>query len=287
MKVYIEYVVLDNLVINFLILLMVSKCLHLNAKWFRLVLSSMLGTFVAICLPLISINILLQILIKCSLGILMVLVAYKMKSFKTFALSLILFVSLTFLMGGASLALIIVMGGSISSNYSSMGYDAVLPLWLILSIVVSYVWLISAIAKHFYRRRDCLNFMAKVTLELNGHTATFNGFIDSGNRLFDNKTGLPVIIVSKYVLKHVLTKEILEQIEENKTNPNKKIKFAHFITYSTLAGQTKPMLVFSPNRLEYEYKGKKIKSEAMVGVANYEFSDSIHYDALLHPSMLI
>ena len=287
MKVYIEYVVLDNLVINFLILLMVSKCLHFKSKWFRLVFASILGTAVAVVLPLINLSQGFSILIKCVLGILMVLVAYKLKNFKTFAISLILFVSLTFLMGGASIALILVMGGSVNNNYSNMGYDAVLPLWLILSIVASYVWLVSVITKHFYRRRDCLEFMAKVTLEFNGKSVSFSGFIDSGNRLFDNKTGLPVIIVSKSVLKGVLTKEVMEKIEENQTNPNKQLKTAHFISYSTISGQTRPMLVFSPSRLEYVYKGKKIRSEVMVGVASYRFCDSIHYDALLHPSMLI
>ncbi|MBQ7579313.1 MAG: sigma-E processing peptidase SpoIIGA [Clostridia bacterium] len=286
MKIYIEYVVIDNLIINFLLLLITSKCLHLKANKLRLILSAMLGTAVAVLLPLINMQMWLLILTKCALGIMMVLIAYKIKNFKTFAISLIVFVSLTFLMGGACVSLILLVGGNINTNYSSMGYDAKIPLGLMLLIISAYIWLISIIARHFYRRRDCVNFMAKVTLELNGHTAVFNGFIDSGNRLFDNKTGLPVIIVSKSALKNVLTKEVLQKIEENQTNPNKELKTAHFIQYSTLSGKTKPMLVFAPHKLEYEFKGKKFISNVMVGVADYNFCDSISYDALLHPCML-
>ena len=287
MSVYVEYVVIDNLIINFLLLKMVSMCLKQNSNYFRLIIASVFGTTIAVVLPLFNLSMVFQILIKFALGIIMVLLAYKVKSFKTFAISLILFISFTFLMGGACVALIIIMGGSIASNYSSMGYDAALPLGVMLAIISCYAWLIKVVVVHFYRRRDCLKFMAKVKLELNGKTAIFNGFIDSGNRIFDNKTGLPVIIVSKHALKDILPQDFINKMEENKTNPSRVLKNAHFIQYSTLSGTARPMLVFKPNCLEYYYDGKIINSKVMVGVADYTFSDSAKYEALLHPSMLI
>jgi len=287
MSVYIEYVIIDNLIINFLLLKMVGFCLKLKNNYLKQIISSVFGTGVAIIMPLLSLGIGYQIIIKCVLGIIMVLLAYKIKSFKTFAISLILFISFTFLMGGACVALILLMGGNIASNSSKMGYDAALPLGLMLAIIASYVWLTKVIVVHFYRRRDCLNFMAKVKVELNGKRAEFYGFIDSGNRVFDNKTGLPVMIVSKMALKNILPQNLLDKIEENKTNPNRVLKNAHFIEYSTLSGNARPMLVFAPTSLEWEYKGKTIKSKVMVGVADYTFCDSVKYDALLHPSMLL
>ena len=74
MEIYIEYVLIDNLVINALILLCTKKTLKLKTSWLRLGLSSLLGTVVAVMLPLINISSIFLILIKIGLGVLMVLI---------------------------------------------------------------------------------------------------------------------------------------------------------------------------------------------------------------------
>ena len=287
MEIYVEYVLLDNIVINFLILEITGKILHQQSRFIFKAISSLLGAIVAVTLPFISLVFGYQLLIKLLLGIFMVLIAYKMKTIKKFLATFLTFLSMTFLMGGASVCILLAMGGKIYQSTSGFGYDAILPLGAVLAVVAVYVRLISAIAGYIYRRRDCLQFMAKVKVEFRGKTCEFEGFIDSGNRLFDTQTGLPVMIVSYKALKPVLVREFLVALMKVNTNPNKKLKTAHYIQFTTLAGEAKPMLVFEPDLVEYEYNGKKVISKVLIGVSYSEFADSKHYDALLHPSMIV
>lgn len=286
MKIYIEYVLLDNAIINFLILLCVAKCLHYKHKKIMLILASIVGAIVAIILPLFNLNQLMQIPFKIALGVIMLLICFKFKSFKNFLIGFLAFVSFTFLMGGACMGLIFLFGSNVTS-LTQNGYDASLPLGVMLGIISVYVAITIELSKVIYKRRDALQFIGKVKIELGDKKVEFTGFIDSGNRLFDNVTGLPVIIVSSRVLKNVLSAQMLTEVYFPNSNPNKKLKDAHFIQFATLSGESKPMLVFKPQKCEFIFKGKHILSEVMVGVTTKQFSDAVNYDALLHPSMLV
>lgn len=285
MKIYIEYVLIDNLVINFLLLLCVAKCLRLKHKWWVLILSSAVGTCAAVLLPLIKIAAAWQYLIKILTGIFMLLIAFNFKSFNRFCLGLITFLSFTFLMGGACIGIIGLFGQNINSLIAR-GYDASVPIGLIIGVVAVYVALTVQIARFIYRRRDALNFIGRVKVTFGGKSVEFDGFIDSGNRLFDHVTGLPVIIVSTSAVKNILTRELLVSINSATSNPNRRLKNAHFIQFSTLSGDGKPMLVFEPDCVELNLAGKHTVSRVMIGLTHSQFSDAAHYDALLHPSML-
>lgn len=285
MKIYFEYVLIDNIIINFLILLCVAKTLHFNHKNWLLFISSIFGAVVALLLPLINLSQLMLLPLKLISGIIMLLIAFKIKSFKSFIIAFVAFLSFTFLMGGACMGLLLIFGTSIN-ELSLSGYDASVPLGVMLGIISIYVAITIELSKYIYKRRDALQFIGKVKLELNGKQVEFTGFIDSGNRLFDNVTGLPVIIVSSKVLKQILSAEMLTEIYFNKGD-SKKLKNAHFIQFATLSGESKPMLVFKPSKCYFSYKGKVVLSNVMVGVTTKSFSDVASYDALLHPSMLI
>ena len=283
MKVYFEYVLIDNVIINFLILLCVAKCLHYQYKKILLFLSSIVGGVVALVLPLFNVGVLLQISIKLILGCVMLLIAFKFKSFKKFLIGFLCFVSFTFLMGGACYALLLMFGKSIDSAF--YGYDASIPLGLMLAIVATYVMVTIEIAKHIYKKRDACQFIGKIKIQFDNKSVECEGFVDSGNRLFDNVTGLPVIIVSTKVLKNLLSSEILTNIYFGKNNVQNK-NF-HFIQFATLSGNSKPMLVFKPQKVLFMFKGKTTECQVIVGITSSKFSDVVNYDALLHPSMLI
>ena len=79
MKIYFEYVLIDNIIINFLILLCVAKTLHFNHKNWLLFISSIFGAVVALLLPLINLSQLMLLPLKLISGIIMLLIAFKIK----------------------------------------------------------------------------------------------------------------------------------------------------------------------------------------------------------------
>jgi len=126
MEVYIEYVIIDSFIINWLLLWSAVKTMGLKFNWFLCLISSLFGTIVSCLVPLINFSGIALFIIKLILGLLMVLMCYKYKSFKQCIYTFMIFVSYTFLMGGACYAVIILLGGTfenitIGNNVTTIG----------------------------------------------------------------------------------------------------------------------------------------------------------------------
>ncbi len=284
MEIYIEYVLIDNLVINTLILLCVKNTLKLRSSWLRLILSSGLGTIVAVVLPLFNLSSWLLVLIKIGLGVSMVLILSKYLKLKEFIFSFLLFIGYTLLLVGASLATLLAFGTSLEL-LSQGGYDIAIPLGVILLIVSIYIYLIIGVAKYLSRKKELEPFIKDVKLFINDKILEFKAFMDSGNKLYDTKTGLPVIILSIKSLEKYFSKDILENLvlEQGK---NVGFKNVHLISYNTISGDIKKMVVFEADKMvinsgQSEYTTNRF----VVGVSYKVFNDAINYDMLLNLSV--
>ena len=284
MEIYIEYVLIDNLVINTLILLCVKNTLKLRSSWLRLILSSGLGTLVAVVLPLFNLSSWLLVLIKIGLGVSMVLILSRYLKLKEFIFSFLLFIGYTLLLVGASLATLLAFGTSLEL-LSQGGYDIAVPLGVILLIVSIYVYLIIGVAKYLSRKKELEPFIKDVKLFINDKILEFKAFMDSGNKLYDTKTGLPVIILSIKSLEKYFSKDILENLvlEQGK---NVGFKNVHLISYNTISGDIKKMVVFEADKMvinsgQNEYTTNRF----VVGVSYKVFNDAINYDMLLNLSV--
>ncbi|MBQ3158141.1 MAG: sigma-E processing peptidase SpoIIGA, partial [Clostridia bacterium] len=122
MNIYIEYIIIDNLIINSLILLCVKNTMKLKVRGWRLLLSASIGTAVAVLLPLFNISQLMQLPLKIVLGVIMVLVLSSYLKFKEFAISFVLFILYTILLAGASMVTLLTFGTSLEA-LSAGGYD--------------------------------------------------------------------------------------------------------------------------------------------------------------------
>jgi len=285
MEIYIEYVLIDNLVINALILLCVKNSLKLKSSWLRIFLSSLTGTIVAILLPLFNIDSWLLIIIKLALGVVMVLILSKYFRFKEFLFSFLLFLLFTILLVGACIVTLLSFGTSL--EMLTMGaYDIFVPLGVILLIVAVYVYIIVGTAKYLYRKKDLDPFIKEVEIIINGKSYNFKGFLDSGNKLCDRKTGLPVIIVSMKSLEKYFSKEDLENLVLEKESSN-NFKNVHLIGYNTVSGEAKKMIVFDADKMVIKSKSQEYTTNRfVVGVTYKVFKDAVNYDLLLSANLI-
>lgn len=286
MEIYIEYVIIDNLVINSLILILVKNTLKLKSSWWRIALGAVLGTVVACVLPLLNISQLLQFPIKIALGLVMVLCLAKYVRFKTYIFSFLLFIAYTIIMAGGVLAILMLFGTDIDM-LASGGYDIALPYGIILLIVSLYAYIITLIARFLSRKRDINPFIKKIKLYIGKKEIDFTAFIDSGNSLKDKKTGLPVIVVSLSSLEKFFSKEELEELILQREKSKGVFKGVRSISFGTVAGECKKMIIFEADKLViFNESGEYITNSFMVGVAFKKFKDAIHYDMLLNPAIL-
>ena len=169
MEVWVEDVIIDNLIIDILILLTVKNMAKLNSKKWRLTLSSVFGTAIALFSPLLP-NF-ANILIKPFVAASMVLIAFDTKNLKKFLAIYLLFFLATFAYGGASIGICELFGieYQISSNLS---YQNQVPIGVILLVcMVIYFCLKNAIKLCFNSHRlDKYKF--EITIQNNGKNIT-------------------------------------------------------------------------------------------------------------------
>ncbi|MEG1582088.1 MAG: sigma-E processing peptidase SpoIIGA [Clostridia bacterium] len=282
MSVYIEYVIIDNLVIDFLLLFLVFKSLRLKTSLLCIFLSAVVGTSFACIMPLIAPSKFVMILLKIVLSILMILIARKPKSFKSFLLSYLLFYLYTAGLGGVCFAVLMLFGSTIHSA-SVLVYDLKVPIGICLLIGAIYAVCLSKLASFLSKKREIMPFIRSVNFTIYSCMVSFKAYLDSGNRLYDSMTGLPVIVVSSCVLERNLKPELYAEIINNSS----KRYSQHLMTFSTLSGVSSKMIVFKPDSVLCECNGTMVSKEFMIGVTNKKFKDSVFYEGLLHPSVIM
>ena len=284
MEVYIEYVIIDTLIINFLLLWATIRTIGAKVNRFLLFVSSLFGTVVALLVPLANFSGVMSGIVKGIISIIMVLMVYKYGSFKQFIYAYMLFVSYTFLMGGACYAIIILLGGT-WNNISLGDYDAIIPVSIVILTCFVYVFIIFRLTKYIYRRKDMLPFIWTAVIEINGRPYEFKAFLDSGNKLYDKKNNAPVIVLSAYALEKYISKEEIAKLvfgEESKVFHD-----IHFINFSTVEGKAKKMVVFSPSKVEIKSNDKHNSFDNIsVGVTFKRFTDAIDFDCLLNSALV-
>lgn len=216
----------------------------------------------------------------------MVLILSSYFRFKDFIFAFLLFIAYTLALGGACFATLLAFGTSLEA-LSAGGYDISVPLGLILAIIAFYVSIIIYLAKYLSRKRDLTPFIRRVILFLGNKTFEFDAFIDTGNKLIDSKTGLPVIILSINGLEKYFLKEDIEKLMLMQGEGTNCFKDVHLTAYNTISGDSKKMVVFSADKLVIISKDSEYTTNRfMIGVSYKRFNDVVHYDMLLNPSVM-
>ena len=129
-------------------------------------------------------------------------------------------------------------------------------------------------------------FIKNVKLVVNGRLLEFKGFLDTGNRLCDSKTGLPVIILSVKSMGKYFSKDELENLILNQ-GKNSDFKNVHLVSYGTVSGDSKKMIVFDAEKIIINSSNKEyITNRFVVGLSYRVFNDAINYDILLNGSLI-
>lgn len=191
MVIYVEYVVIDNIVINSLILLLTKELLKLKSSKLRILLSALLGTIVALLSPILSSF--ANLLIKLPLSLLMVLIAFKISGTKKVLITLFTFFAITFLFGGAVLGAGEMLGMRFILNNGVM-YEYKFPVGIIVLFCFITFVAMKNIVKFIFQRQNNTQLIYDAILTDNGCKAKASAFLDTGNKiLIDNK---PVCLIN-------------------------------------------------------------------------------------------
>ena len=267
MKVYIEPVLISNFVIDFCIMLIISKIVFSSISIKRIIFSSIFGSISVLMYPFCANPILLNIL-KILSAIIMIQILRPISRKQLFLSTLTMF------------CLSYIFGGAILSNFGSAslgGYTIKndLNIWIILTIIIILSFIICQIIKWLKSKIITNSNIYIAELTLNNKSINIKSFIDSGNSLHDNNQPVNLINFDTF---SKLTNVNLEQYLTNQFSLND----AHYISANTIAG-SKKILVFTIDSLTLHRKTSQTFKNIKLGLS-LNFDNSKEYKLILNSS---
>ncbi len=259
MTVYIEYVIINNVIIDYLMLKATFLLTGNPIKKRRLFLCAFLGGIIALVYPALEINQTILTLVKIASGLLIVLLASEYKSAKSFYINAVIFFFYIFITGGVIIGVFNIFGVEYQTEF------------IVASIVVPVYLVLGALAQvkdYFFKRKNIASLTYNVELTLKGQKLNAKGFLDTGNSLLDN--GEPVILCDKHFAKKIIGENLA------------KMKFKK-IDVSTATGN-RQNLAFKLDRLVLYMADKEhIFDNVTICISQLTLDG---YDIILHPDLI-
>lgn len=295
MIVYVDIVLIENLIMNYIILFTTGLILKQNMKYIRLIIAGLIGAIYAVITYVSRLPVYSSIILKILLSIIIVYVAYNPQSVKKMWKCLLIFYLTSFLFGGIAFSLIYIVKPQniIMNNGKLLGTYTIKM--VILGAVIGFFIIITSfkIVKNKITKDD---MFCKLEIKLNGKVITTKAMIDSGNLLKEPITSTPVIVVEHTILFDYLPKEILNNLdnilggdfenvsEEIKENYISKLKF---IPFSSLGKQNGMLIGIKPEYVKIIKDDKEVKIDnIIIGIYNKSLTKKGEYRALASLEML-
>lgn len=289
MTIYIDVIILENLIMNYIILYATGIIAKTKIKYSRLFFGSLIGAIYAVTEYWLKINIYSNIILKFILSIIIVYVSFYPQNIKNMWKQLLFFYLTTFTFGGVATYLIyvlkpqniIIKNGMYAGSYTLK----VIFLGAILGTIIIIISF--KIAKNKISKKD---MFCKAKITLNKKDIYLNAMVDTGNMLKEPISGLPVIVVEYTKLYNIIPKEILNNIdlilggdlkkipEDIKKEYISKLKV---IPFASLGKQNGMLMGIKADSVEILGEDTSEKKEAIIGIYNKSLTKRGEYDALL------
>lgn len=278
MGVYIEYAIIDNMVINYMLLSLTNRIFNYKCKKLIIFLSSVIGTTCSILSPLL--NNTFNNILKVILVILMPLLLIKKPNFKKICLSSLTFFILTMLFVG--ICMFVGYNFNIAYVYNQTGqlfYN--FPVGLILLICLITFISLKKIFKVIYNKKHTSNFLYNILLSNTKNTYKTSAFLDSGNFLCDNEEN-PVSLININVFKKLYPNINIASILLKHTE-KLPLKNAKYIKVQGI-GKSKEILVFEIEKMQIseDKNNTKTYENALLGLSLKDFKQNLDAECILN-----
>ncbi len=284
MVIYVEYVIIDNMVINSLILLLTKNLLKLSSTKIRIFCSSIVGTIVALLSPILP-NI-INLLLKIPLGLLMIVICFCPKSPKKLFIQFLTFLVSTFVFGGAVIGIGEIFGIKFWINNGVM-YEYKFPVGF--ALLVCFIIYVAAknILKYIFQKQNICNFLFDATLKNDKFSTNVKAFLDTGNKL--TVDGCPISIINYKTFNKIYPSIELTDILLKKNIPLKNSKY---IEVESIGSTKQKILTFEIESLTIKFDAQKtneniiIINNARLGLSLTDFGKKTDSDIIISNQIL-
>lgn len=289
MTIYIDIIIIENLIMNYIILYATGLISKNKIYYFRIFLASLIGAIYSVLQYISTIKLFSNWIVKIVLAIVMVFIAFNPQNMKKMWKQVVFFYLTTFTFGGVATYLIYVLRPEniVIKNGSFVGTYVLKVIFLgaIVGTIILYVSF--KLVKNKITKKD---MVCKVRIILNEKEKILNAIVDTGNMLKEPITGNPVVVVEKNALYDLMPKEILnntesilggdfERIPEN--IKNEYIPRLKMIPFSSLGKQNGMLIGIKPEKVEIINEQTEEKNNAIIGIYNKSLTKRGEYNALI------
>ncbi|MPM79274.1 hypothetical protein SDC9_126307 [bioreactor metagenome] len=288
--IYIDVLLVLNLIINYILLLLTGLLLKLEFKRVRIFFGALLGSLYSLIILLPELNTLFSFIVKMLVCVLIIFVSFGFGTIKRFLRTSLMFLVMTFLFAGVMVGLwILLKPNGFVYNNSSL-YFNFNPLVLIITTIACYL-IIRLVVMLLNKRNKSLS-VCQFKLHVNEFVFSGKAMMDTGNSLRESFTGFPVVICTYSFLKTCFPKEVRPffsgeidgAVECENTGWDKKNRL---VVYNTIKG--KGLLpAFMPDKLILQTldKSEVTVTKVYIGVINNTAKINEEYDMILSPQIL-
>jgi stage II sporulation protein GA (sporulation sigma-E factor processing peptidase) len=271
--IYVDILIVLNLVINFFLLKAVFLFARENAKSKRVIISAVIGAVYSLIILVPNLNGLLSAFFKILVSGVMIFIAFGRMKLKSFIKRCAYFYIVSSIFAGLMFALYYFLTPIGMFFSGGIVYFQISAPVLLISSGIIYL-LLSLIFKIFVNAPEG-NALIRVVIKRTGKTANLYGMVDTGNHLNDSLTGRPVVVCSFNSVKSLLS----EGEEEFFKGKVEKIGENMRIVPCRTASGDGILPAFSPDEIEiFSENGEKVKRKALVAVSRFL---PMEYDCLL------
>ena len=269
MEIYIEYFLIENILINFSLLKMIEASTKNNSSFFKMLIASIVGASASVIFVAIYTNSLLVNMLKLVSACLMLIICFK-QTVKQYVVSFVLLFIYSYAFSGFISAI------NSNSFYNGSGFVIANRISLfsitILAIILSFV--LNKVLKNIKLNFKKNKLIYKMKIYNNNQYICINGFMDTGNLLcYRNK---PIILIDMDTYLKLTNKNVMD-IYLNKTQE---------ISTKTVNGINK-LKLFNIEKIEIKINNKKIiLKNQLVAINSNNCFKNTNYKALLTPLLL-
>ena len=298
MEIYIDVLFLENVVMNYLILLVTAKFSKSKTSSLRLFLGALIGALYVVALIIMpNVKVYYTTFAKVALSFTMIAVSFWPEKLKVFLKTLAIFYISTFIFAGAAFAFLYFnqTGGFIRNGIVYVFWQSK---WTVLFLSIIMVWIIIGIFWEIIQYKfvkETLLVPLKIAFE--SKIIDLAALVDTGNSLYDPLTNTPVIVVEFKAIREALPTEIQDIFEKSKENDlgcvtnivSRSAWFSRFrlIPFTSLGKENGMLIGFKPDYIEIgENEEKRGVNNVIVGIYNRALSKNEKYKALLNPELM-
>jgi len=292
MTIYLDLILLENVVMNYIIILATGMVCRVNIKYFRILLSGLLGAVYAIITYVVNIEIYTNQITKFLVSICMVYIAFNSTNIKTMLKQLIIFYLTSFCFGGAAYYLLY----NLSPNLIKTINGALVGTYPIKIAVLGGIlgfFILNISFKIIKSKLTKKDILYDIEIFYKENKSNIKVILDTGNLLTDPLTKTPVLIVEAQRLKSIIPEKVLNNMEDVIYNSgveeiDEEIKIrCSIIPFSSIGKNNGIIVGFRPDYIKiYTNEGEEIRRKVIVGIYNNKIVKNGIYSGLIGLNLL-